>query len=281
MFALTSYDKREILPYAQGFLEKAKEDLSVIGDRFFMLGLRLYEAQRYDYVEALGYESIDELAEKELDLGRSTTYNLIRIFERFCARDKNGCYQAWIKPEFRDYSYSKLVEMAKALCLSVDVQRQIPPQSSCRDIKEYVKYVNKNLGQCKDLLDWKKDVDKSILSVQTFGQNEEHVSLEEVTTEVSPIIAVAPVEEVVEVAPVQPSSTVQTFGLKAEDLITEEELTKLFADYCKMFDMRLHAITSDGMFLKCVPSGFSAFFYPDLAKFLDEKLKEISSYEKK
>lgn len=160
-------EKQYALTMAQGFLEKAKEDMNSIGKTFFMLGCRLYEARRFNYVEALGYENIEQLAEEELHLGRSTTYNLIQIFERFCDKDKNGDYHTWIKSDYRDYSYSQLVEINKIryMCTSLPAYN-IPAHTPVRKIAEYVKYVNKNPGNHKDFPKWRDDeFNKSVQSL--------------------------------------------------------------------------------------------------------------------
>ena len=158
MNELTATEKKEILPSAQHFLEKARQDMKDVGDRFFMLGCRLYEAQIYHYVEALGYESIEQLAETELNLGKSSTYNLINVFKRFCDRDQYGNYKTWVKPAFRPYKYSQLVEMEKALSLSTyNIQKEIPPETPVRLLKEYIKYLNKNPGDHKNLPEWKTE----------------------------------------------------------------------------------------------------------------------------
>ena len=158
MNELTASEKKEILPSAQHFLEKAKQDMQDVGDRFFMLGCRLYEAQIYHYVEVLGYESIEQLAEVELDLGKSSTYNLINVFKRFCDRDQYGNYKTWVKPSFRPYKYSQLVEMEKAYCFNqYNIQKKIPPETPVRILKEYIKYLNKNPGNHKNLPEWKAE----------------------------------------------------------------------------------------------------------------------------
>ena len=159
---LTASEKKEILPFAQGFIERAKQDMKEIGDRFFFLGCRLYEAKIYHYVEALGYESIEQLAEVELDLGKSSTYNLINVFKRFCDRDEYRNYKTWIAPQYRKYKYSQLVEMEKAYCLSNNIEKEIPPETPVRVIKEYIKYLNKNPGMHKTLPEWKNEQEKAI-----------------------------------------------------------------------------------------------------------------------
>ena len=165
---ITATEKKEILPFAQGFLEHAKEDMKEIGNRFFFLGCRLYEAQIYNYVEALGYDSIEQLAEAELDLGKSSTYNLINVFKRFCERDEYNNYKTWIAPKYKKYKYSQLVEMEKAYCLPANIEEKIPPETPVRIIKDFIKYLNKNTGNYKSLPEWKAEQEQTpMLSVSS------------------------------------------------------------------------------------------------------------------
>ena len=136
MNELTTTQKKELLPSAQNFLQHAKQYIKEIGDTFFLVGCHLYEAQIYHYVETLGYNSIEELAEAELDLSKSSTYNLINVFKRFCDRDEYGNHKIWIKPAFKKYKYSQLVEMEKAYCLSNNIEKEIPPSTPVRVLKE-------------------------------------------------------------------------------------------------------------------------------------------------
>ncbi len=185
MKELTSYTKKEILPSAQNFLEHVRTYIKEIGDTFFLIGCHLYEAQIYNYVEVLGYANIEELAEAEFDLAKSSTYNLIKVFKRFCARDEYGNYRSWINPVYKNYKYSQLVEMANALCLSVSVEEQIPPSTSVRVLKEYIKYVNKNPGASKNLPDWQADKKESLVIVSSSLENKQidgQIMLEDVSS---------------------------------------------------------------------------------------------------
>lgn len=52
MNELTATEKKEILPSAQHFLEKARQDMKDVGDRFFMLLLRAPRALKIIYLNA-------------------------------------------------------------------------------------------------------------------------------------------------------------------------------------------------------------------------------------
>lgn len=210
MNELTTTQKKELLPSAQNFLQHAKQYIKEIGDTFFLVGCHLYEAQIYHYVEALGYNSIEELAEAELDLGKSSTYNLINVFKRFCDRDEYGNHKIWIKPAFKKYKYSQLVEMQKAYCLSNNIEKEIPPSTSVRVLKEYIKYLNKNPGDHKSLPDWQLEQEQTSMLPPISDSN----PINEETTYTVPEEP-QPDTNVNNVVPTaeQPTETVQTFGL--------------------------------------------------------------------
>ena len=203
MNELTTTEKKEILPQAKNFLEHAHDDLRDIGNRFFMLGCRLWEARRYNYVEALGYESIEQLAEKEFDLGKSSTYNLINVFIRFCARGEQGQYKAWIDPTYKNYKYSQLIEMEKAYVLpTYNIEKRIPPTTPIRILKEYIKDLNKKYGHIKDLPEWRAEQEQTPVLPPVSDNN----PINKEPADTIPDTNVAPTVE-------QPAETVQTFGL--------------------------------------------------------------------
>lgn len=270
MNELTTTEKKEILPQAKSFLEHAHDDLRDIGNRFFMLGCRLWEARRYNYVEALGYESIEQLAEKEFDLGKSSTYNLINVFIRFCARGEQGQYKAWINPIFKNYKYSQLIEMEKAYVLpTYNIEEKIPPTTPIRVLKEYIKYLNKNSGDHKHLPEWKAEQEQTAMLPPVSDNN----PVNEEPTDTIPDTNVAPTAE-------QPAETVQTFGLptcadkneKPKSAVfylhnlSREELANIIDKTCKIFEQRIHTYTNDGLWLKTPASCFADELYPKIAE---------------
>ena len=275
MNELTTTEKKEILPQAKSFLEHAHDDLRDIGNRFFMLGCRLWEARRYNYVEALGYESIEQLAEKEFDLGKSSTYNLINVFIRFCARGEQGQYKAWIDPIFKNYKYSQLIEMEKAYILpTYNIEEKIPPTTPIRVLKEYIKYLNKNPGDHKHLPEWKTEQEQTPMLPLVSDSN----PIKEEPTDTIPDTNVAPTAE-------QPAETVQTFGLptcankkeKTETAVlyihnlSREELADIIDKTCKIFEQRIHTYTTEGLWLKTPASFFADELYPKIADFILRK----------
>lgn len=282
MNELTATQKKEILPSAQNFLQHAKQYIKEIGDTFFLVGCHLYEAQIYHYVETLGYNSIEELAEAELDLSKSSTYNLINVFKRFCDRDEHGNHKIWIKPAFRKYKYSQLIEMEKAYCLSNNIEKEIPPSTPVRVLKEYIKYLNKNPGYHKDLPEWKAEQEQPPMLQPVSDSN----PINEEPTDTVPDKP-QPNTDVNNAAPTaeQPAKTVQTFGLpncankkeKTETAVlyihnlSREELADIIDKTCKIFEQRIHTYTTEGLWLKTPASIFADELYPKIADFILRK----------
>ena len=210
MNELTTTEKKELLSSAENFLQHAKQYIKEIGDTFFLVGCHLHEAQIYHYVEALGYNSIEELAEAELDLGKSSTNNLINVFKRFCDRDEYGNHKIWMKPAFKKYKYSQLVEMEKAYALPNNIEKEIPPSTPVRILKEYIKYINKNPGDYKTLPEWKIEQEQPpmlppVSNSNPINEKPADTIPDEPQTDTD-VNNVAPTVE-------QPAETVQTFGL--------------------------------------------------------------------
>lgn len=130
-------EKKELQPFAQSFLHWTREELKDVTKCFFRIGFRLAEARRERYYEALGYENIESLAEAEFEIKRSTTYDLMAVWERY-HDDQNPMA---IKEGFKDFSSSQLLEMTKARYCGIE--RRINPRDTVRAIRGYVRYCNK------------------------------------------------------------------------------------------------------------------------------------------
>ena len=148
-------DNESQLVYARGFIDAVNEAISDITNRFYFIGFRLDEANRYKYYEALGYSSIDELAEAEFGFQRASTYNYIKAFNY--AKSKTPLY---IEDKFRGYSYTALLEMSKAKTVkryngAEGIEHILTPKDSVSKIKQvrplWDKYIEENgaLPNCK------------------------------------------------------------------------------------------------------------------------------------
>ena len=171
---------------AESFVKMVKLELDDIGKKFFSIGFRLNEASSFEYYKELGYEDIFELAETEFSFKRSSTYQLISVFRKFAVWD--GCYRKEIKEEFKNYSYSQLVELSKLPYIPCPLSKYIPHTSSVREVSAYVKYYKTTSSFHLTLPEWKEklylpflnnknskqlSLDTLSSSVQTSGQVED------------------------------------------------------------------------------------------------------------
>ena len=73
-------EKQTLELFAKSFIKETNYDLQNIAKHFFIIGFRLNEAVKMDYVAALGYQNIEDLAENEFGFKRSTTYGLMQVY---------------------------------------------------------------------------------------------------------------------------------------------------------------------------------------------------------
>ena len=151
---------------AESFLDLVRENLKDLRNKFFEIGFRLYEARENEYYKDLGYESIEELAEKEFDIKRATTFEYIKVFRRFCVtlrEEKNAfakpvAYKA-MSSEFEGYTFWQLSALTKLTYTPQHLKEKVPATSTVRDIMAWVRYVNKQYGSLYlSLPEWKEQI---------------------------------------------------------------------------------------------------------------------------
>lgn len=160
---------------AESFVKMVKLNIQDVGRRFFEIGFRLYEANEFKYYEELGYNSIEELAEVEFGFKRSSTFQYIQVFKSFADFEYKETQYGWrdkvllknIRSEFKDYTYSQLVELCKLNYMPQNVNDIIPVSTSVRDIAAYVKYKNSCYGgNYLSLPNWKEEIQKPALEAE-------------------------------------------------------------------------------------------------------------------
>ena len=120
----------------ESFVKMVKLEMQDIKKTFVKIGFRLYEANNLKYYEKLGYNSIEELAENEFELKRSSTYNLIAIAKHFC----NGMF---LDDNYKNYSYSQLIIMVKMLTYLSAPYRRCNENYTVAQFNEYYSYLKK------------------------------------------------------------------------------------------------------------------------------------------
>lgn len=125
--------------YAQSFIRYTKMELDDIKRSFIKIGFRLKEAVKYEYYKELGYPDIVELAEAEFGFKKSTTYELIKVYE--LAHDENCPMQ--IAKKYDKFSYSQLLALSYVKYDGTAFWEIPQPTDSVRALKQFVSNWNK------------------------------------------------------------------------------------------------------------------------------------------
>ena len=124
------------------FVSKVRCYLSDAAKSFFKIGYELHKAQKGQHFKALGYDSLEDLAEDAFGFSKTTTYDMIKVY--------NACRSPFVKSEmseaYKVYSFSQLAAMKSGCYASPETLIAygfVKPTDSVRAIKKYVSYFNK------------------------------------------------------------------------------------------------------------------------------------------
>lgn len=106
---------------------------NLTNDTFRFIGL-LLEIKTYGWHHIGGYKTIEELAEKELGLSRTATYQYLKIGIRFMEK-RNDAFV--LKPSFQNYGISQLMELCP--CEEKDILERFSPDMTIREIRDLKK----------------------------------------------------------------------------------------------------------------------------------------------
>lgn len=209
------------------FLKYTRMDLEDITQRFISIGFRLDEANRCGYYRLLGYMCIEDLAEDQFGLGRSTTYELMAVWRRF----HNPSNQMHLQDKFKGYSFSQLVEIKKYKYLPSNVTALIPTKASVRDVRAYVSAWNKNpgVGLRETLDEWKarmQEVEELAKNSKqeeiTLPATDEGDELEDVQCTITEVVVDDSADDVVEEPVVEPEEETVEDVDEVEETVEEE-----------------------------------------------------------
>lgn len=124
---------------AEQFVKLVKSDLEDIKHSFFTIGFRLNEANQYRYYRELGYENISECAEDLFGFKKTTTYDLIEIYQRF--HDPKA--KKFLLKEYDQFSQSQLKVMAQLRWAVGDFRKYARPEDTVETIKQAKSLWNK------------------------------------------------------------------------------------------------------------------------------------------
>lgn len=128
----TIYSEEE--SFAQSFIRHVNEELHDVKRTFIKIGFRLKEADEFEYYKELGYQNITDLAEAEFGFKKTTTYELIKVYE--LAHDPDCRWH--ISKEFDKYSYSQLLALTYLKYSACSAIAIVKPTDSVRALKRFV-----------------------------------------------------------------------------------------------------------------------------------------------
>ena len=125
--------------YAESFVKLVRADLDDIKHRFFKIGFRLAEANREGYYYELGYENIAECAEDLFGFKKTTTYDLINVYNEFHDR----LAPMTIKESYDKFSQTQLVQLTGNIWARDSFIKYVRPEDTIDTIKKAKKLWNK------------------------------------------------------------------------------------------------------------------------------------------
>lgn len=120
--------------FAQSFIRYVNLELDEIKRNFVKIGFRLNEANKFEYYKELGYNNITELAEAEFGFKHSTTYALMKISNKFCAKNDPMC----LADKYKGFSYSQLLVLSSAINDNFAFWAVVKSSDSVRKLKSFV-----------------------------------------------------------------------------------------------------------------------------------------------
>lgn len=130
------------LVFAEGFVKSVFDDLNDIKHSFFRIGFRLHEASRMGYYKTLGYANITDLALDKFNFSKSSTYELIGIYEF-----AHGDAPLLMAPQYDKFSQSQLRELCRLKYDSPGFMRIVKPSDKVADIGKAVTFWNKYVAR--------------------------------------------------------------------------------------------------------------------------------------
>lgn len=117
-------------------------DLNDLQHSYIRLGFHLHEIQKFRYFEQFGYYDFYNFCAANFGLDRTSVSRLLDVSRTFCMRKPERPYlqTMFIDETYKDYSYSQLCEM---LPLSLDQRKQIKPNMTVKQIREFKKRFKK------------------------------------------------------------------------------------------------------------------------------------------
>lgn len=101
--------------YAENFVKLTKLGIADISKKFFEIGFRLYEADINRYYKELGFQNISDCAEHYFGFKKTTTYDLIKIYQRLRSVG-TGDARMKLPKKYTGFSQTQLLIIASIIC---------------------------------------------------------------------------------------------------------------------------------------------------------------------
>lgn len=147
-----------------------KAELGKISNSLEKIAFNIYWFYANKGFEQLGYKTIDELAQKEYGIKRTTTYDYINVVERFAERDENGNIIERIRADLKDFQSSKLIALTN---VNDEQLAEFDASMSVREIKSKVKELldSDNETSCEADNDSSTDSKDEVIDVEATEVN--------------------------------------------------------------------------------------------------------------
>lgn len=151
-----------------------KSSLDDVSKKFLVLGYYFNRMNEYKAYESFGYSSIYDYGKECFNLGQTTIKNFIALFNKFGKIDSysGDCYcHIELKDEYKDYSYSQLVELVS---VPEDQIKSYSPALTVSEIRqnkkldEYQKNVVSDLEKIRSTVC--EELNKELLNYSFKGQ---------------------------------------------------------------------------------------------------------------
>lgn len=151
-------------------------DLTDIRKYYIRLGFHLNEFAKCEYYKDFGFATLEEFCEKNLGLDKSAVSRCINVYKNFNASwdviysngiKSRGCAMD-LGEKWQDFSYTQLCEM---LPLSEEQRKDIKPEMSIKQIREYKKSLKSKKSAIDTLKDILDNADNTVALTQQFDYN--------------------------------------------------------------------------------------------------------------
>lgn len=121
--------------FARSSFQYILNDVNDLKERYIKLGFHLEEFNRCEYYKVFGFATFQEFCTENMPISYKTCMQCVQVFNNF-AQQGTTCKKMYIAEEYKDFSFSQLVEM-----LPIDSRRReiIKSDWSVEKIRRYKK----------------------------------------------------------------------------------------------------------------------------------------------